>query len=333
MKLGLVWGSIAGAAAGAVAAIAALVPVYGNQKSNAPMANIEPCNKRFCQYLQNPQGHWLYTKQWSVPNPVAILFISHGLGDHILRYEHVARYFNLHNFSVFGVDHQGHGQSHGTEMYVERFDDIIDDYLMFIEKTMASLPTAIAGLPKFLLGHSMGGAIAIHTAMRSQKGFFDGVVLSSPMLKADPATATPMKIYIAKLLSKYLPKLPVGSLSLSLLTVCDDVKYQAKSDKLYIKKALPARVGSELIREMEFLQDHADEVVFPYHIFYGTHDKITAPEGMQAWSNNTQSEDKSMTGFPGLMHEIMNEQSAQDVLHAMLTWIMGKMPLKEIGGN
>ena len=39
----------------------------------------------------------------------AVLFISHGMMEHILRYDAFAEYLNGFNIAVYGHDHMGHG--------------------------------------------------------------------------------------------------------------------------------------------------------------------------------------------------------------------------------
>lgn len=75
----------------------------------------------FPQYFVS-QGLWLYHRQWIVAKPRAIVFLCHGFAEHSGRYEHVARRLNAEGFSVYSLDHQGHGQSEGDRAYVEKFE-------------------------------------------------------------------------------------------------------------------------------------------------------------------------------------------------------------------
>jgi Zn ribbon nucleic-acid-binding protein len=46
------------------------------------------------------------------------------LGEHSGRYEHVAVAFNAAGFSVFALDHLGHGHSPGKRAFINRFTDL-----------------------------------------------------------------------------------------------------------------------------------------------------------------------------------------------------------------
>jgi hypothetical protein len=94
-------------------AFCSLITLF-HTRSDSKSALRRPIQNQFPEYIKNEQGMWLYTKVWPVPSPRAAIVISHGFGEHILRYEHVARFFNANGIMVCGLDHQGHGQSEGT---------------------------------------------------------------------------------------------------------------------------------------------------------------------------------------------------------------------------
>nr|XP_031532208.1 monoglyceride lipase isoform X8 [Vicugna pacos] len=82
----------------------------------------------------------------------------------------------------------GHGQSEGERMVVSDFQVFIRDVLQHVDLVQKDHP----GLPVFLLGHSMGGAIAILTAA-DRPGHFSGMILISPLVLANPESATTFK--------------------------------------------------------------------------------------------------------------------------------------------
>ncbi|XP_049480256.1 monoacylglycerol lipase-like [Panthera uncia] len=84
----------------------------------------------------------------------------------------------------------GHGQSEGERMVVSDFHVFIRDVLQHVDIMQKDYP----GLPVFLLGHSMGGAITILTAAE-RPGLFSGMVLISPLVLASPESATTFKGY------------------------------------------------------------------------------------------------------------------------------------------
>ncbi len=66
-------------------------------------------------------------QHWPAETPARLVVLVHGYGEHIGRYEHVARALVERGSSVVGPDHAGHGRSPGDRALVEDFEAIVDD--------------------------------------------------------------------------------------------------------------------------------------------------------------------------------------------------------------
>nr|XP_023475628.1 monoglyceride lipase isoform X6 [Equus caballus] len=119
----------------------------------------------------------------------ALIFVSHGAGEHCGRYDELAQMLVGLGLLVFAHDHVGHGQSEGERMVVSDFHVFVRDVLQHVDIMQKDYP----GIPVFLLGHSMGGAIVILTAAE-RPGHFSGMVLISPLVLANPESATTFKV-------------------------------------------------------------------------------------------------------------------------------------------
>jgi hypothetical protein len=110
-------------------------------------------------------------------DPRGIIVISHGLAEHGGRYTEVAARLVASGYAVYVLDHRGHGRSAGRRANVDRFAYLVSDLGTFAGRAQRQHP----GAPVFLLGHSMGGAIALACALR-YTGSLKGLVLSAPAL-------------------------------------------------------------------------------------------------------------------------------------------------------
>ena len=88
----------------------------------------------------------------------AILQISHGMVEHIERYDAFADYLSKRGFYVVGQDHLGHGASvtddekHGYFHDTHGNEHVIGDIHKLRQITTSRYPN----VPYFMLGHSMG---------------------------------------------------------------------------------------------------------------------------------------------------------------------------------
>src|SRR4051794_39270056 len=95
--------------------------------------------------------------RWWTPAgpPVAGLALVHGINEHSGRYEHVGDGLAARGIDVLAFDLPGHGRSGGRRGHVDRFDDLLDEAEDLIADRRA------LGVPVVLLGHSLGGLIAV----------------------------------------------------------------------------------------------------------------------------------------------------------------------------
>ena len=128
--------------------------------------------------------------RWPGAQPAGIVQIAHGMGEHSMRYEHVAAALADAGFQVYANDHRGHGRTAKTKESLGDFgaggwDALIDD--------MAAL-TRLAreregGLPLTVLGHSMG-SFAAQQYLLDHSSLIAGAVISGSVsadkLELDP---------------------------------------------------------------------------------------------------------------------------------------------------
>ena len=125
-------------------------------------------------------GHTaIHAVEWVPEGEIrAVLQISHGVAEYILRYETFAEYLTAHGFAVVGHDHLGHGQSvaeGAARMYFGpkgSWNWVVDD--IYTRRQLAG--RRFPGVPYFLLGHSMGSFLA-RTYLICYPGTVDGAIL------------------------------------------------------------------------------------------------------------------------------------------------------------
>jgi len=271
-------------------------------------------------YFINKDNLAIYYHSW-LPTPVAqpsvkaIVVLSHGLGEHVLRYEKLGRKLAEKGFALYALDHQGHGHSEGTRHYVKHFVDFCHDVHQLTEIAKSKHPSV---KKVFLLGHSMGSLIAIHSVNEAPR-LYDGVVLVAPPLKIEvPEIAKT----VVPVIASYLPKLPAPGLDIT--TLCRDagVVDRYLSDPLVGQGTIKLRLLSELAKASLDVPNFSPNFPIPYLLLHGTADKLCLIEGSQAFHDSTKVEDKTFITYPDAFHELLNEPGHEDeAMSEVINWL------------
>jgi alpha-beta hydrolase superfamily lysophospholipase len=130
--------------------------------------------------LEGTEGR-ISIRVWPRDDPARVVVVAHGYGEHVDRYEHVAQALRARGAEVIGPDHLGHGRSAGDRAVVADMERIVEDLRAVVELAGARAP----GSPVVLLGHSMGGLLAIRYAQRFGEELA-GLVITGPAVGLGP---------------------------------------------------------------------------------------------------------------------------------------------------
>ncbi len=138
------------------------------------------------------QGHFFYregagslhVRSFIEARNKSLLVILPGRGESSLKYAELALELKGHGLDILIIDHRGQGlseRSNGVSdlIHVENFDDYADD-LHFVYEHFCGPKNYKS---KYAMGHSMGSAIVLRHIQKEGQDNWDGVLLSSPMLK------------------------------------------------------------------------------------------------------------------------------------------------------
>ena len=109
--------------------------------------------------MKSFDGKEIYTRLWEdVADPIGVVQICHGLGEHSGRYDHFARFLNANGYIVFADDHRAHGHTdNGSgDCQGEPAVDTVQDLLFFNRWLRERYPR----LPLIFFGHSYGSSLA-----------------------------------------------------------------------------------------------------------------------------------------------------------------------------
>jgi len=265
--------------------------------------------------LAGQRGLELYTQAWlPAGDPRALVVLSHGASEHSGRYGWVGEQLAARGFAVHALDHRGHGRSEGPRALVDRLDYVVADLDALMDEATAAHP----GRPVYLLGHSMGGAVALSYAIRHQERL-DGLVLSAPLAALE--AASPVTRIAGRVLSVIAPRLGVYQVDSTAVSRDPEVVRDYQQDPLNYHGKLPARTVAELTGAIEKYPAEVPRLELPMLVMHGTDDRITPIAGSEMVHERAASRDKAFTRYDGLYHELLNEPERQQVLDEIADWI------------
>ena len=264
-------------------------------------------------FASRKDGVTLYEQSWRPEAKGAALkgglVIVHGLKDHGARYDELAARLVQHGISVHAMDLRGHGRSGGERVWVEHFQDYIDDVAQYVE-----LVRERETPPKlFLMGHSMGGAIAALYVVRKPPvaPMPDGLVLSGAALKA---SVSGFKIFGTKIVAGIAPRAAVFQLDFEDFSRDPKVIEACKKDPLVYQRAAAAHTARELLGAMKPIEDNLPTFELPLLLLHGEKDVVTDPGGTKAMYERAAAKDKTLHIYEGDLHDILHEPDHERVI-------------------
>ena len=261
-------------------------------------------------------GETIFHQAW-LPDgsPRAVVLLVHGLGEHSGRYVHVADALVDAGYAVHALDHRGHGKSSGARAFVRSFDEFLRDLHQF----RGLVEREHAGTPLFVLGHSMGGTIAMEYVLGNQDGIA-GLVLSGPALQVGDDFSR-VQLGVLGLIAKVAPRLRPQGLSADAISRDPAVVTAYRNDPLVHTGKISAGLGAALIGAMQSFPDRYDELRLPILVLHGTDDQLADVAGSRELEAMATGADLTAHYYDGLYHEVFNEPEQDRVLADLTAWL------------
>ncbi|MDR1237836.1 MAG: lysophospholipase [Propionibacteriaceae bacterium] len=240
--------------------------------------------------------------------PKALVVIVHGLCEHLGRYDYLAARLLAQRYAVFRFDHRGHGRSTGERVYYSDFTEILEDTNTAFGIAQREVPD----LPTYVIGHSMGGYAATLFGTRYPEKAA-GIILSGALTRYNNALVGEFPMPGDP--HSYFPnELGAG--------VCSDpaVAEAYDADPL-TGKQISVGLCNSFQGGLDYLKREAAAFTAPTLIMHGGNDGLVAELDSRQLFGEISSTDKSLRIYAGLMHEIFNEFSKDEVIKDVLRWL------------
>lgn len=235
---------------------------------------------------------------WRAPTPRGRVLIVHGYGEHARRHDEIATALAAAGFSTWAGNLPGHGNAPGKRGHIRRWED----YLDAVESWWSELPASPP--PFFLLGHSVGGLIALDWALAHRERL-RGLVLSSPAFRLgfEPPA---WRQSLARFVSRVWPSLsqPSGIDPEGISSVPEEVRRYREDPHRHGRAT--ARFFVSYQAAAERLRQLRGPLPCPTLVLFGENDTIASIAAARAWIGTRRAEARMRT-YPEARHEIFHE--------------------------
>lgn len=271
------------------------------------------------EYFESFDGTRIHTHYAIHPKERASIVLSHGFCEFAGKFHEVMYYMYQMGYSVFFIEHRGHGFSDRTSciqewdrVYVKDYDEYVADMKCFIDQVVEKHSLTYT---YYLYAHSMGGAIGT-LFLEKYPEVFQKAVLSSPMLqvnfKNNPTWAVYLLMGISKLLRwdlRYVPgqKGFDGVYVFATSSSTSEPRYayifhQRETTPQYTSYGGTYAWTRASIRACKKAVAAAGQVKIPVLLCQSGRDTMVRPEGQEAFA--AKSGNTRLVRFPEAKHEL-----------------------------
>ncbi len=259
----------------------------------------------------------LHATPWE--SPKAILMV-HGMGEHGGRYLHLPHYLKNSVNAIYAIDHRGHGRSEGIRGHAERFDDFADDVRMMVKRIDATLTQRFGKSEIHLVGHSLGGLIALRSVLIGEALPIRSLTVSAPLLGVKVPLGLPKRV-AAQVLSRIWGKVQMASeVDPRILSHDPNVAEAYTADRLVHSKGTP-KFYTEMLKAIHQTLPCDSGIDVPFLMILPGKDQIVDSVAAHQFFDRLKSPKKVLKEYPEFFHESFNEIGKEQVFSDLAAFL------------
>jgi alpha-beta hydrolase superfamily lysophospholipase len=260
---------------------------------------------------------------WPAPAPRALIAIAHGIGEHSGRYAALAGELVRARYTVAALDWPGHGESGGSRGDARSWIHLRDHFVSAMFTATRGLPGQPDQLPHVLLGHSMGGVLALDFALAHPRDLI-GVVASAPGLRS--AMPPWWKLVLANIALATAPSMgfPTGIEEGGISR--DSEVIRARDEDALVHDRISPRLYHGFTEARQRVLREARRLAVPTLVLYGSADRVVDPEGAREFCESAPRGMLHQIVYPDAYHEVFNDHVRDQAIRDLLAWLDQRCP-------
>lgn len=269
-------------------------------------------------------GARLPLRVWSAETPHAIIVAVHGMNDYSNAFSMPGPWFAERGVTMLAYDQRGFGQAPGRGLWAGHVR-MVEDLKSVVELAHGKYP----GLPVYLLGSSMGGAVVMRSFALAEPPKVDGVILAAPAvwgwrnMNSFYETVLWMSAHLVPSMT-----LTGGGLKIQPSDNIEMLRALSR-DPLVIKETQIGTIYG-LVELMDQAASSAIRISVPVLLLYGAHDEIVPPLPIGTTLREMRAAQVNVTAacYPNGYHILLRDLQRETVWKDIDSWMLTpEMPL------
>ena len=264
------------------------------------------------------RGLRLPGRVWCAERPRALVAVVHGLGEHCARYAALAADLVQARCSVAALDLPGHGEAPGPRGDAPSWTQLREQVVPAMLTALRGLPGQPMDLPHVLLGHSLGGVLALDYAITHPRAIVAAVATSPALRTGLPPWWKLALGHAARLTAPgagFAHGLDEGGMARD-----PEVLARRRDDPLVHDRISPRLYFSFNEARQRVLRE-ARRLQVPTLLLQGMGDRIVDPKGALEFNAAAPHGMVRLITYAGVYHEVFNDPDRIQAVRDLLGWL------------
>jgi alpha-beta hydrolase superfamily lysophospholipase len=244
----------------------------------------------------------------------------HGFNDYRAAFGEFGTYASTRGVLVEAYDQPGFGERRDRGRW-QGADAMVAELRSVLAEVRARYP----GKPIFVLGESMGAAVAIAALTRPDPPSVDGLILVAPAVWTGDDLPAGYRTAL-RLIAGLVPALQVSGRHLDLWASDNIEMLRALGrDPLYVRETRIDAVAG-LVELMDEAREAAPKLTLPTLVLLGARDQIVPPPTSRSFLALLETQPCSAVAYLNGWHLLLRDHQRQRVFEDVLAWTGGDPP-------